>query len=80
MEEMLVRGPPSAVSRIALEIDAVSPLRNASTILNFFTDCSRVAPFSCTGLVRDGAAEGVLLRLPGDVASLEPDWLRMLGC
>jgi len=27
MEEMLVRGPPSAVSRIALEMEAVSPLQ-----------------------------------------------------
>lgn len=41
IEEMLARGPPSALSRMALEMEAVSPFRRASTILNLRTDCSR---------------------------------------
>ena len=45
-DEVLARGPFSEVSRIALEINAVSPLLKASTIRNFRTDCSREFPFS----------------------------------
>lgn len=45
-DEMLALGPPSVVSRIALDIEAVSPLRSASTIRNLRTDCSSVAPLA----------------------------------
>jgi hypothetical protein len=47
---MLARGAFSAVSRMAREMDEVSPLRRASTNLNFRTDCSRLAVlFSAEG-------------------------------
>ena len=49
-EEMLGRGAFSAVSRMAREMDEVSPLRRASTNLNLRTDCSRLAVlFSAAG-------------------------------
>lgn len=66
MEEMLVRGPPSAVSLMALEMEAVSPLRRASTMRNLRTDCSRDTPFSLPATLIleadvDAVAEGGLL-------------------
>jgi len=42
--EVLALGPPSALSRMALEMEAVSPLLRASTMRNLRTDCSREAP------------------------------------
>jgi hypothetical protein len=53
---------PSAESRIAFEIDAVSPLRNASKIRNFFTEASIDTVLSCGGgaggaIVRDGVCK-----------------------
>lgn len=50
---MLGRGAFSAVSRMAREMDEVSPLRKASTNLNLRTDCSRLAVLlSAVGDVR----------------------------
>lgn len=57
MDEMLVLGPPSAVSLMAREMEAVSPLLRASTMRNLRTDCSRVAVLS-TGRTPDLAAAG----------------------
>lgn len=45
-----------SVSRMAFEIDAVSPLRRASNILNFLTDCSMDSVLSA-----DGGGGGMLL-------------------
>ena len=41
--------PLPSVSRMAFEIDAVSPLLRASNIRNFLTDCSIDTVFSCAG-------------------------------
>lgn len=45
-DDVLIRGPPSLHSRIALEMEAVSPLRRASTMRNFLTDDSSETPLS----------------------------------
>jgi hypothetical protein len=42
-----------SVSRIAFDIDAVSPLRRASKIRNFLTDCSIDTVLSAGGCVED---------------------------
>lgn len=78
MDEVLGRGALSAVSRMALEMEAVSPLLRASTTLNLRTDCSRLADLSlCLGGA--GWLEGILLR--GEAAeSLELLWLRVGAC
>jgi hypothetical protein len=47
-----------SVSRIAFEIDAVSPLLNASNIRNFRTDCSIETVFSCAGIADIGVLGG----------------------
>lgn len=80
MEEMFVWGLFLVVLWIVFEIDVVLLLCNVLMILNFFMDCLRVVFFLCMGFVWDGVVEGVLLRLLGDVVSLEFDWLWMLGC
>jgi len=54
-----MRGLLFELSRIALEIKAVSPLRRASTIRNFLTDDSREGPLSRGLGDRDPAMEGV---------------------
>lgn len=79
-DDMLARGAFSEVSRIALEIDAVSPFLSASTTLNFLTDCSRLPDLvSGIGAVFAGwEFDGVLLRDADVVDSLEL-WLRVLG-
>jgi hypothetical protein len=79
-DEMLARGTPSAVSRMAFEMDAVSPLLRASTTLNLRTDCSRL-PVLTSDVGEDftlAAAwllDGVLLRMADGVESREL-WLR----
>jgi hypothetical protein len=45
-DDVLIRGPPSLHSRMALEMEAVSPLRRASTMRNFLTDDSSETPLS----------------------------------
>ena len=58
-DEVLARGTFSDVSRMALDIAAVLPLRRASTIRYLRMDCSRDVPFSLgTMLARAGFAEG----------------------
>lgn len=81
-EEVLMRGPLSALSRMALEMKAVSPLRRASTMRNFLTEDSSEAPLSVALRERPPAMEGVLegvrpMRLP-ETDSLEL-WL-LMGC
>jgi len=63
--DVLTRLPSD--SRIAFEIDAVSPLRNASKIRNFFTEASIETVLSCGG---GGAAivrAGVCCKLEVDL-------------
>ena len=75
-----MRGALSAVSRMALEMKAVSPLRRASTIRNFLTDDSSEIPLSVLGDLppaNEGVFEGVRpIALPA-TESLE---LWPLGC
>lgn len=72
MDEMLVRGPPSAVSRMALEMEAVSPLLSASTMRNLRTDCSIVAPLvSMDDLGGEWCVDGVRLRFRVELDGLE---------
>jgi hypothetical protein len=66
--EVLTRVPSD--SRIAFDIDAVSPLRKASNIRNFFTDASIDTGFSCGG----GAVGAVIVRC--GVGRLELDLIK----
>jgi len=60
IEEVLIRGPLSALSRIAFEMKAVSPFRSASTMRNFLTDDSSDVPLSVRLRDLAPAIEGVL--------------------
>lgn len=72
-DEVLALGPPSAVSRMALDIDAVSPFRKASTMRNLRTDCSSVAPLvSIDALGGECWVDGVRARF-----ALEPEGLEL---
>ena len=75
-DEVLLRGLPSAVSRIALDMAAVSPLRRASTARNFLTDCSMEGVLSVVGDLLMGwlGAEDILDK----GAEVEVDKLRLL--
>lgn len=79
-DDVLARGRLSAVSRMAFDMDAVSPFLRASTILNLRTDCSKLPVLvSWTGEAFAFAAvwllEGVLLRTADGVDSRDT-WLR----